>query len=656
MVAETYTVEASLQWRTNVPEVLRQIQQGFEDVDKLIRNTQANLGKFAADLREISTGGKGINSLARAMEKLKVPPAALDSLRDVGRLSSEIADAQGIIARDALQSARAFREMAEAARSIRIPGAVGTGAGRHGGGSHGSMLDAAMGAQMAGDAGMGLVERGFHAYAEVQSNEVFAQADKRVTDAVLGQANKLIASLQKRYPALTQAEGLTLFRNSMGIFGNADESMQALPGAVRLEQLYQLTPGGRGGSGGSEVQAAEKAGDAMQSFIDPKTGKLDTGLYSQWMDFQSRSYLAGGGLVDAKSWLAFARTSRSAGIGLSPKALEEAQALLEMSPGRTGTAMMSAFQVFGASTKHMTKGNRAAWSGAGLLQKDGNIIDQSLYQNDPFAWVWKDLVPKLAAHGFKTRDQILKWLTENGQRSTVAGLLSDIAIGKTPISNTATKMESQDPNTVDRLVNSDVGKLAAFHAAETNFFVALGKFGEGPGLKLLTKLTDALNGLTSWANDHPKAAGNLVMLGAGLAIVSKVAGDTAMAALFVGGPLVSGVRALGVAVAPFAPGGAAALALASMAALVGALAWSSGTESQADKREQEGHHFRVQRPDAYLYRKEPSSAPQITNKIYLNGKEVSKALLGSSTTQGGMTGHDGSMSLFPAGLPAGAGN
>ncbi len=430
--------------------------------------------------------------------------------------------------------------------------------------SHAHGMDAALGAQMAGDAGMGLVERGFHAYADVQQQQIMAQADSRITDAVMTQANTLVANLQKKYPALTQAEGLTVFRNTMGIFGNARESMDAMPDAVRLQQLYQLAPLGRGGTGGSEVQAAEKAGDAMQAFIDPKTQQLDKGLYKQWMDFQARSYLAGGGLVDAKGWLAFSRTARSAGIGLNPRALEETQALLEMSPGRTGTALMSAFQVFGASTSHMTKQNKAAWGKAGLLGKDGNIVDQGLYQQNPFEWVWKDLVPRLQAQGLKTREQLLKWLTDHGQRGTVAGILSDIAIGQTPITNTANKMDAQDPNAVDKLVNSDIGKLAALQAAETNFFVAVGKFGEGPGLMVLTKLTDALNALTKLANDHPEAAKWFITTAGGMALMSKAAGDVAMT-IYLGAPMVQGMAALARAVLPFGKGGEAELAIATAA-------------------------------------------------------------------------------------------
>ena len=514
-MAETYAVEASLEWKTNVPAVLREVMAAFEQVNRTV-------AQFKDKLAELSGSGKGVSALIRQLNRLKVPPEALDGLREMGNVTRTLEEAQAGLAKEARETAQAWRQMAEASKQVRLPsggGAGGRQGGKGGGGhgwSHGDLVDGAMGAQMAGDAGMGLAGQAFHAYADVQLQTTLAQADKRVTDAVMARANGVITTLQKQYPALTQTEGLTLFRNTMGIFGDADESLAALPGAVRLQQLYELAPLGKGGTGGSEVQAAEKAGDAMQSFIDPKTGKLDKGLYDKWMDLQARSYTAGGGLVDAKNWLAFARTSRSAGIGLSDRALEETQALLEMSPGRTGTALMSAFQVFGASTKHMTKANRGAWNKAGLLDKSGDIVDQQLYQKDPYAWVWDEMVPKLAARGIKTREQVLKWLTENGQRGTVSGLLADIAVGKTPITNTATKMENQDPKLVDKLVNTDVGKLAAFHAAETNFLVALGKFGEGPGLTLLTDLTKILNKLVEEAEAHPEAAKRLIGVGAGL--------------------------------------------------------------------------------------------------------------------------------------------
>jgi hypothetical protein len=663
---------------------------GFDQVNRAISGLRDALA-------ELNSGSRGIATLAKRLEKLQVPGATLDSFRDMLGVTRQLGEAERRLAEDAQSAARAWRELAEASRQVRVPGAgvPGGPGGGHGRGGHVTALDAAMGAQMAGNAGMGLLERGFTDYAEVQLNTAMAQSDQRVTDAVMNRANSLIAALQKQYPALTQAEGLTLFRNSMGIFGDADEALKALPGAARLQQLYQLAPLGRGGSGGSEVQAAEKAGDALQAFINPQTGKLDTSLYQSWMDFQARSYQAGGGLVDAKNWLAFARTSRSAGIGLSPRALEEAQALLEMSPGRTGTALMSAFQVFGASTSHMTDKNRDAWKSAGLLTKSGDIIDRALYQSDPFEWVWRDMLPALKAKGIETRDQILRWLTDNGQRGTVSGLLADIAVGQTPIRKTATKMEAQDPALVEKLVNTDVGKLAALHAAETNFFVALGKFGEGPGLALLTSLTNALNKLTEEANTHPEAAKNIIVIGGGLALISKVLGDAAMAAIFVGGPLVKGLAGLSGVLVRFAVGGEAEIALATLAGtgagslaavgvaalgLVGAAVVAAQSVFKIPKdvhtaiqgaypdpaamtaaQTRALHLFYNDTPMARSMQHSGDVTVHTTNVINLDSKTIARnmttqTLRAGQAVQSGTTQFDGRMQQYPAGAPAGGGN
>ena len=674
-MAVAYEVEAELLWKSNVPEVLQQMMRGFSEVNRMVNDLRDSLG-------ELASGGRGMAALNRQMERLKASGGALDALRDMGRATGALAVAQRDLAESSERSARAWRDMAEASRKVRAP-AGGSGGSRGHGGGHVSAMDAAMGAQMAGDFGIGLAERSLNAYGDVQMKQFAAQSDKALTDIVMVKANALIKTLQAQYPALTQSEGLTLFRNTMGIFGSAGESLKALPGAVRLQMLYQLLPQGKGGTGGDEVQAAEKAGDIMQAFVNPQGG-LDLNLYNKFMDFQARSYQAGGGLVDAKNWLAFARTSRTAGIGLSDRAMEEAQALLEISPGRTGTALQSAFQVFGATTRHMTKGNRAAWQHAGLLGRNGNIIDQQLYQSDPFEWVWKDMLPALKKHGIATRDQILRWLTENGQRGTVAGVLADIAIGQTPITRTADKMERQDPNLVDKLQGGVMGQMAALHAAETNLFVAMGKFLQGPGIELMNNLAKGLNKLADEMNAHPDLSKNVLLFGGGLALVSKVMGDAGMAYLFVGSPLIAGVQALSGALPGMAAGVKALLAAAGKSAPsapsaanpwgtvesigatalrwggkiastvgLGFLGWEAG-KSVATSPEWQAFGDHIEKAVRDGLAKRSDGVMHATINVNVDGKKVQTTRT-IAPVQSGTTGHDGSMSLYPAGLPSGGG-
>jgi hypothetical protein len=569
MAGESYTVQARLQMTSNVPEVIQQMMRGFSDVNRLIKETTDLLS-------QLSRRGNGVNKLADSMEKLgkvRLGSGLLTDLQEVSRYSRQLVDQQVEMARAARDTAKAWHEMA----NVRPPSSRGGSAHGRAGFSHGDLLDAGMGLQMGGNAGVGLAERGFMAQADVQRQTLLAQADTRVTDAVMQQVNAQIRSLQSRYPTLTQEEGIKLFRENQGIFGDSSEALAALPGTVRLQSLYQLTGLGHGGTGGDETQAANKAGDAMQSFINPATHKLDLDMYNQFMDLQARSALAGGGLVDAKSWLTFARSSRTSGIGLNRDALEYTQALLELSPSRTGTGLNSAFQVFGAGTGHMTKGNRAAWQQAGLVDKHGDLVDQKLYQSDPYQWVWNDMLPRLQKMGIKDRDGIIKWLTEHGQRATVAGILAEIAVGQTPIQNTKAKMDATNPDSVDTLMNSDIGKITQLHAAETNFLVSLGKFLEGPGIALMESFAKALNALSDWANAHPKTAGDIVLVGAGLAVLSKAVGDTALI-VYMGAPVVRGFTALASAISPFSAGGRAAGAIETLAggggASLGALAAS----------------------------------------------------------------------------------
>lgn len=688
MASETYTVEASLQWKTNVPEVLRQLQRGFEDVDKLIRGTQTSLGKFAADLRELSTGGKGINALARAMEKLKIPSTALDSLRDVARLSNDIADAQATMAREVQQSARAFREMAEASRAIRMPGTLGAGgSGRHGGGSHGTMLDAAMGASMVGDAGTGYFERSISAAAHVNHTLAVISADQRVTAAQQAAVQALAQQTVRAVPGSTVGGNLEIFNDLKNTFGDINEAMEHLGTFSKLVTSLQIMDMSHGGEGNLR-QALNTA-----KFIEDQGGAIDPNNPTRYDGRRFEEIaakiiavdVATGGRVDPAAMLAFQKQARTGGMMMSDHALygETPYFANAFGASKLGTALFSDVQVMlgGRLMKEHEQeleyyGAIAKGSGHYVKEKGPNgkpkyewaydprsMGQAGLLASDPYAWIHDFLAPKVIAkeHLDVTKkpdlDRLLLVLTQIAQRGTQAGLWADAYRGYGPAQKEAANIAAQNPDMLKHFMATDpTAQIMQFHAAENELMVTIGQAVMGPAIESLKALTNVLRGMSDWGKNNPAAAKNILAVAGGLAVLSKVAGDTAMAALFIGGPLITGVRALGLAVAPFAPGGAAALALASMAALVGALAWSSGTETQADKMEQEGHHFRVQRPDAYLYRKEPSASPQITNKIYLNGKEVAKALLGNSTTQSGMTGHDGSMSLFPSGLPSGAGN
>ena len=593
---ESLNVAARLELTSNVPDVISQMISAFDRVNTAIRTTQdalSRLGDKSGALGRIS------ESLDR-LSKIRMGSGLADDMTAAMDRAKEMASQSKLMAESADKAAAAWRAMAETKlpRFAPPPAPPGGGSGSGRGGGHGShsgvLMDAAIGGQIVGDAGLNVVEQGFMANAQLQQQLILLQADKRVTNSVVAKLQAQIATLQKSYPALTQLQAVKLYSENQGVFGDPSEALATLPGSVRLEQLYQLRGTGQGGTGGDENLAATKAGDALQAFINPKTKQIDVDLFNKWIAFQTKSVLAGGGIVDAKSWLTYARTARASGIGYNQDALEYTQALLELSPGRTGTALNSAFQLFGASTANLTDKTRAAWEKVGLIGKNGKLDDASGFQSNPYTWIWDVLLPKLAKQGIASRQQIIAWLTAHGQRQTVSGVFADIAIGETNIAKTKARFDAEDPNTVDKLQQSDIGKLAALATAENNFLVALGKFEEGPGVAILTGLTKGLNDLTAWATAHPELAKTLALTGAGMAILAKAAGDLALT-IYLGAPLVSGLGSLAKsgadlartgaglvttadglavlsrAVLPFAVGGVAGLAIAGLIAGLDAL-------------------------------------------------------------------------------------
>jgi hypothetical protein len=235
-------------------------------------------------------------------------------------------------------------------------------------------------------------------------------------------------------------------------------------------------------------------------------------------------------------------------------------------------------------------------------------------------------------------------------------------------------------------VNSDTGKLAALQAAETNFFVALGKFTQGPGLALINNLAQGMNNLADAMNAHPDAARRIIEIGGGLALLSKIAGDSAMAYLFVGGPLVGGLKSLSRVLMPFVPGGPASLGLAGLIASLGIVSlraqeWSRSSQFDFSKRRGEtddqaaGDYITGQtgvvlsdRPRTHSEWGTVGDAiarwlhVTVDAPIILDGRVIGRALARGTSTGGSAgspsstTAFDNKRSLYPGAVPAGPGH
>ena len=702
-MTDSFTVDATLNWKTNVPEVLRQLTRGFEEIDRLIKGTQSNLGRFATELKDLTSSNRGIGALGRALEKVKIPDATLSGLREMTSITRDLADAQATVARDAMASAKAFREMAQASRQTASGGGGGR---RRGGSSHSSMLDAAMGAQMVGDAGTSFFEKSFMASADVAHLMTQFRQNNSVSDADLAKIRAKADALTGSVPGTTIAENLHTILDAYTITGQIGEALNASGGMAKLSLLYQSLPGAHHGD---PAYAAGQAIEVMQRFYDPKTHAVDMGAFNQQLSAMARVAVGTGGRVSGDAYLGFAKQARLGGMLANDDFLygDLPAMMIALGGSRSGTGDSATYRQFiqGKMTQnafgqlqHFGLINRgASWSHGQVQNMSSHLAGANTFISNPAQWVREVLLPQLASKGVDVNNRVSvgtnigQWASSN----TGLGFLLELALGMPGIAKEKGKIASTNGDPMSVVSKYDpMQKLREFHAAETNLLTTLGDTAMGPALDALKGLTGALRQMMGVVKDHPTAGKDIMLIGGGMAVLAKVAGDAAMT-IFIGAPLVKGLGALAKAALPFSAGGTGEGALTTLGIglgrlipLLGGLAFavavlppllkavtdlmpSGNPNSGRAVPTHGGGAFPRSGPVApaqswsdYIWggsgvhagANMRSGAPQIVNKIYLNGKEVAKALVGSSTTQSGMTGHDGSMSLFPAGLPAGAGN
>ena len=581
-MAADYVVETLFDVKGNAAEYIRQITRGFQEVDRLVSVARGNLAGFGTELRELSAGNRGIGNLVRQLEKIRLPAGALDGLKEMTNVTRDLAASQANMARDAAETARSWRVMAEASRSIRPPSGGGGGAGRASkGGSHVSGMDMAMGAQIAGNAGTSLLESALtasldvgHLMAQFSQNTTINPADLK---AIRSKADALTSSV----PGTTIAENLHTILDAYTITGQIGEALAASQGMAKARVVYESLPGAHKGD---PAYAAGQAIEVMQRFYDPTTHQVDMGAFNQQLAAMVRVAVGTGGRDDGRNYLAFAKQARLGGMLASDDFLYGDLPAIQIALGgsRAGTGDAATYRQFlqGKMTKNafgqlqrfgLIDGG-ADWHGGQVRDMSKHLRGAGEFITNPAAWVRDVMLPDLKQHGVNTNDRAAVG-TNIGQwasTSTGLGFLLELALGMPGILKEKGKIgaTSADPLAVIQQTDPQQ-KVREFHAAETNLLTVLGDAAMGPALASMNALTGALRGLTDWARANPNAAKDLMLVGGGLAVVAKVAGDAAMA-LYITGPLVMGLKGFAGALMPFRGGGAATTALATLTAASGA--------------------------------------------------------------------------------------
>lgn len=611
-MAESYTVAARLDMVTNAGQVTAQVMAEFARLNREIKFTQENLGKFTAELRTLSSGGRGINALLASMEKLgkaRLGTGIIADLDKVGTATRELQVVQAQLARSTSETALAYREMATAARSMprtagaaHVPGGPGGPGGAaaaaaaarpaRGGGHAPDLLNIGMSSQMAGDAGWSFFEKSIMAEAEVRTQLASLRMNTRVSDADIAKARTAAETIARTTPGTTIADNLHHIVDLFTVMGDVNEALAGAPAFAQAAYVIKNLPGAHHGD---ESFAAAQAIEVMQRFYDKKTHQVDVSAFNQQMAAMVQVAAGTGGRVEGNAYLGFAKQSRVGGMVANDQYLyrDLPAMLISLGGNRAGTGDAALWAQFVSG--RMTKNAFGALSSSGLIDKSakwegGQVKDMMAhlrggqeFGENRVQWM-RDVI--LGPNGILAQKHIdpnnllavSSFFSQWASRQTGLGFLSEGVIGMGAINKEAGKIGDTTRNPLQVMQQSDpMQQMREFRAAENELMVTLGAGAIGPAMEALKGLTGVVREMSDWGKSHPNAAADFTLIVGGVSALASAVGSAATV-LFIGAPLVQGLvslsggaRALAGGLTTFGAGGAAAGALATLPGLLGGL-------------------------------------------------------------------------------------
>ncbi len=655
---EGFSVASKLTFTTNATQVVGDLIRSFERLNTIVGNTQGNLNRLAAELRTLNQGGQGITRSVAALEKLSQV-----------RLAPELVSGMDRVARSATEAAAAARNIG------RTPTASGAAAGASAAPralGHHDLLNASMGASMAGDAGLGFFGGALKAEMEVREQLAMLRMNDKIGDPEIEKARAVAERITKLTPGTTVAGNLHTVVDAFTLMGDLNEALEGAPAFAQARYLMANMPGVH--KGDTSFAAAQATELMQRQIVD---GHVNMEAFNKQMAAMTQVAYGTGGRVDGSAYLGFAKQSRVGGMVANDQYLNRdlPAMLIALGGSRAGTGDAAVWNQF--VTGKMTGNAYEALQGAGIIDKtavweNGQVKDMEKHLKNAggfganrvqwvrdtffgadgvFAQNKVDPADKLAVSQF-----LSKW----SSRATGLGFMSEMALGMPTIDKEAAKIGNTTTNPMEALRKNDPSQaVREFRAAENDLMVALGKEALGPALQMLRGLTDVVKQLGEVAKTNPNLAKDIVLVGGGLSILAKGAGEAALV-IYLGAPVIAGIRALAAATTLFAVGTPAGLALVALGAGIAGLAAAFNSipkigspdakslleELKARPRGGSPEAFKAPGERQSIIMQPPSQQPvQLQGSVTLDGrkvgeivaKEIARSAQGPST---GTTGYD----------------
>ena len=325
------------------------------------------------------------------------------------------------------------------------------------------------------------------------------------------------------------------------VFGDTADAVKFLPQMQKIQAVLDNVLGEKGAGGGKDVAfAAAKALELRGASKTPEA-------FQEQADLLTKAVIASGGKVTPQQILQAVKYGGVAASGLSNSFMYGILPTLvqELGGSSTGTALTSMNQAIIGGV--MSQRSLKMWEELGLVDKSkeiftktgslkgierGGIIGGDMYQRDPLEYVNKVLIPALIAHGHtEESDQqaIIARMFGNRTAARIANIMVTQGgrlqkdfdlIGQAGTSASYDQMIKNDPVMAQKAAGQQWENLKTVIGIEVIPVL----------IPAIHALTGALQGMVTWAREHPiltqamtlvfTALSGLAVVGGGVMLVS----------------------------------------------------------------------------------------------------------------------------------------
>jgi hypothetical protein len=338
---------------------------------------------------------------------------------------------------------------------------------------------------------------------------------------------------------------LEILKDANSIFRDMGEAVRVAPQLLKAKYTFEglMSANGQGDGHGKET---------VNELIDAiRTGELRNATktpeaFNHMLDMMSRAYVGSGGLVKPSDYLMAMKVGGVAAKQMDEKSLffGAMHTIQEMGGMRAGTGLASAYQNWAAGRS--TQQTAEALDKLGLVNKGavkygktghitkmlpGALVNQGLYESNPFAYMMKEVIPRINPTGKLSDNEVVSKLNSLFSARKAGDLFAGMYMQRANIEKqlrASAKFGSLD-SSYNATGNTAQGQEIDLEAKKRDLYLQLGRQLLPVYVGALGKLVAVLRTLTAWAQRHPAIAKGVTVIAATFGVLMVAAGGLMIA-------------------------------------------------------------------------------------------------------------------------------